>query len=95
MLSGYQVVVQRFDGTNWTPIYTTTTGAMMIAHHQGAIDMARAELRHVTRPHVTVEYPQAIAVNNQAPGDIWGDGTKGIWGSAFTVLKLPGRPELE
>ncbi len=32
------------------------------------IDTTRAELRHQTRTHVTVEYPQAIAVNGE-PGD--------------------------
>ncbi len=35
------------------------------------IDTARAELRHQERTHVTVEYPQAIAVNGQAAEDIW------------------------
>jgi len=35
------------------------------------IDTARAELRHQARTHVTVEYPQAIAVNGQAAEDIW------------------------
>lgn len=25
------------------------------------------------------------------PGDIWGDGVGGIWGSMFTALQVPGR----
>jgi TonB family protein len=35
------------------------------------IDTTRAELRHQARTHVTVEYPQAIAVNGQPDVDIW------------------------
>jgi len=35
------------------------------------IDTSRAELRHVTRTHVTVEYPQAVAVNGEPSDDIW------------------------
>lgn len=35
------------------------------------IDATRAELRHQARTHVTVEYPQAIAVNAVAAEDIW------------------------
>jgi len=35
------------------------------------IDTTRAELRHQTRTHVTVEYPQAIAVNGAPGEDIW------------------------
>jgi hypothetical protein len=36
------------------------------------IDTTRAELRHQTRTHVTVEYPQAVAVSGQ-PGDQFWD----------------------
>jgi TonB family protein len=36
------------------------------------IDTTRAELQHATRIHVSVEYPQAIAVNGQ-PGDQFWD----------------------
>src|SRR5471030_114792 len=36
------------------------------------IDTTRAELRHQTRTHVTVEYPQAVAVNGE-PGDQFWD----------------------
>jgi hypothetical protein len=36
------------------------------------INTIRAELRHQTRTHVTVEYPQAVAVNG-APGDPFWD----------------------
>jgi hypothetical protein len=36
------------------------------------IDTIRAELRHQTRTHVTVEYPQAVAVDGE-PGDDFGD----------------------
>jgi hypothetical protein len=35
------------------------------------IDTSRAELRHQTRTHVTVDYPQAIAVNGEAADDLW------------------------
>jgi hypothetical protein len=35
------------------------------------IDTTRAELRHQTRTHVTVEYPQAIAVNGEPGDDFW------------------------
>ena len=35
------------------------------------IDTTRAELRHQTRIHVTVEYPQAVAVNGQPGDDFW------------------------
>jgi predicted lipoprotein with Yx(FWY)xxD motif len=27
---------------------------------------------------------------DEKPGDIWGDGTKGLWGSAFSALLIPG-----
>lgn len=36
------------------------------------IDTTRAELRHQTRTHVTVDYPQAIAVNGEPGDDLWG-----------------------
>jgi len=36
------------------------------------IDTTRAELRHQTRTHVTVEYPQAVSVNGE-PGDKFWD----------------------
>src|SRR5271154_321588 len=36
------------------------------------IDTTRAELRHQTRLHVTVEYPQAVSVNGE-PGDPFWD----------------------
>jgi hypothetical protein len=35
------------------------------------IDTTRAELRHQTRTHVSVEYPQAIAVSGQPGDDFW------------------------
>jgi TonB family protein len=35
------------------------------------IDATRAELRHQARTHVTVDYPQAVAVNGQPADDIW------------------------
>jgi hypothetical protein len=35
------------------------------------IDESRAELRHQTRTHVTVEPPQAVAVNGAASENIW------------------------
>jgi len=35
------------------------------------IDTTRAELRHQTRTHVTVEYPQAVAVSGEPGDDIW------------------------
>jgi len=35
------------------------------------IDTTRAELRHQMRTHVTVEYPQAVAVNGEPSDDIW------------------------
>ena len=35
------------------------------------IDTTRAELQHQTRTHVTVEYPQAVAVNAQPAENIW------------------------
>ena len=35
------------------------------------IDTTRAELRHQTRIHVTVEYPQAVAVNGEPGDDFW------------------------
>jgi hypothetical protein len=35
------------------------------------IDATRAELQHQPRTHVTVDYPQALAVNGQAADDIW------------------------
>jgi hypothetical protein len=36
------------------------------------IDTTRAELRHQTRTHVSVEYPQALAVNGEPGDDFWG-----------------------
>ena len=36
------------------------------------IDTTRAELQHQTRTHVTVEYPQAVAVSGE-PGDLFWD----------------------
>jgi hypothetical protein len=35
------------------------------------IDTSRAELRHQERIHVTVDYPQAVAVNGQLGDDFW------------------------
>src|ERR1700683_3762453 len=35
------------------------------------IDTTRAELRHQTRTHVSVEYPQAIAVSGEPGDDFW------------------------
>jgi hypothetical protein len=35
------------------------------------IDTTRAELRHETRVHVSVEYPQAVAVNGAPSDDFW------------------------
>jgi TonB family protein len=35
------------------------------------IDATRAELRHQTRIHVTVEYPKAVAVNGEPGDDFW------------------------
>src|SRR5450755_112836 len=35
------------------------------------IDTTRGELRHQTRTHVTVEYPQAVAVSGQPGDDFW------------------------
>src|SRR5271170_5284152 len=35
------------------------------------IDTTRAELRHQTRTHVSVEYPQAVAVNGAPGDDLW------------------------
>jgi hypothetical protein len=35
------------------------------------IDASRAELSHPTRIHVSVDYPQAIAVNGEAGDDLW------------------------
>jgi hypothetical protein len=35
------------------------------------IDTTRAELRHQTRIHVTVEYPRAVAVNSEPGDDFW------------------------
>jgi len=35
------------------------------------IDTTRAELRHLTRTHVSVEYPQAVAVNGEQGDDLW------------------------
>ena len=35
------------------------------------IDTTRAELRHQTRIHVTVEYPQAVAVDGEPGDDFW------------------------
>jgi hypothetical protein len=35
------------------------------------IDTTRAELRHQTRIHVSVEYPQAVAVNGAPGDDFW------------------------
>jgi len=28
---------------------------------------------------------------DEKPGDIWGDGVKGIWGSSFSAIQVPGR----
>ena len=28
---------------------------------------------------------------DEKPGDIWGDGVGGIWGSMFTALQVPGK----
>lgn len=49
---------------------------MMIAHHQGAIDMAKAELRHGTNEHlrriaqeIIVDQQQEIAAMRLALGD--------------------------
>lgn len=35
------------------------------------IDTTRAELRHQTRTHVTVEYPQAVSVSGRPGDDFW------------------------
>src|SRR5471030_892113 len=35
------------------------------------IDASRAELRHQERIRVTVDYPQAVAVNGQQGDDFW------------------------
>jgi len=35
------------------------------------IDTTRAELRHQTRTHVTVEYPQALSVNGRPGDEFW------------------------
>src|ERR1035437_676309 len=35
------------------------------------IDTTRAELRHQTRTHVTVEYPQAVSVGGQPGDEFW------------------------
>jgi len=35
------------------------------------IDTTRAELRHLTRTHVSVEYTQAVAVNGEPGDDLW------------------------
>lgn len=35
------------------------------------IDTTRAELRHQTRIHVTVEYPQAVVVNSEPSDSFW------------------------
>jgi hypothetical protein len=35
------------------------------------IDTTRAELQHQTRPHVSVENPQAVAVNGQPGDEFW------------------------
>jgi hypothetical protein len=50
---------------------------LALLFHLGAfffvrIDTTRAELRHQTRTHVTVEYPQAVSVNGM-PGDPFWD----------------------
>jgi hypothetical protein len=35
------------------------------------IDTSRAELRHLTRTHITVEYPQAVSVSGQPGDEFW------------------------
>jgi len=32
---------------------------------------------------------------DEDPGDIWGDNTKGLWGSSFTAIQVPGRSSFE
>jgi predicted lipoprotein with Yx(FWY)xxD motif len=59
----------------------------------------RGMLYPADAPHIKVwayrGRPLFTYYRDRDPGDIWGDGVKGLWGSSFNVLKLPGRPELE
>jgi TonB family protein len=55
------------------------------------IDTTRAELRHQSHAHVTVENPQSAAIAGQEPGDVFWDR---LTDPRLFLLPLPSRPNL-
>ena len=59
------------------------------------LDLPRGSLYPAEAPKVKAwayhGKPVFTYYEDEKPGDIWGDGVKGIWGSSFSAIQVPGR----